>query len=54
MLMRLNLLCSRLEMTILPPPGGPMEASRNMDWENKGMGTCTCIYVYIHTYMHQP
>ena len=27
MLMRLNLLCSRLEITILPPPGGPMEAS---------------------------
>ena len=28
MLMRLNLLCSLLEITILPPPGGPMDASR--------------------------
>ena len=33
MLMRLNLLCSRLEMTILPPPGGPMAARRNIDCE---------------------
>ena len=30
MLMRLNLLCSLREMTILPPPGGPIAASRNM------------------------
>ena len=30
MLMRLNLLCSLLEITILPPPGGPMEANRCM------------------------
>ena len=30
MLMRLNRLCRRLEMTIRPPPGGPMAAMRNM------------------------
>ena len=33
MLMRLNLLCSLLEMTILPPPGGPMAARRNMSYK---------------------
>ena len=35
MLMRLNLLCSLLDMTILPPPGGPMDPSRNID--------CVCV-----------
>ena len=30
MLMRLNRLCSLREMTILPPPGGPIAASTNM------------------------
>lgn len=31
--MRLNLLCSLLEMTILPPPGGPIAARRNISYE---------------------
>lgn len=30
MLIRLNLLCSLLEITILPPPGGPIEANKCM------------------------
>ena len=33
MLMRLNRLWSRLEMTIRPPPGGPIPANRNMSYK---------------------
>ena len=36
MLIRLNLLCSRLEMTIRPPPGGPIEPNRNIDCGGEG------------------
>ena len=46
MLMRLNLLWKRFEMTILPPPGGPMAPNRNMDYK------CMCDesgYMYIYT-----
>lgn len=30
--MRLKRLCKRLEITVRPPPGGPMAAIKNMSW----------------------
>lgn len=44
-LIRLNLLCSRLEITILPPPGGPMDASKCMPWEERINQYVCCIYL---------
>lgn len=35
MLIKLNLLCSRLEMTVLPPPGGPIAATNNISCKGK-------------------
>ena len=35
MLMRLNLLCSLREMTVRPPPGGPIAANKNIPCERE-------------------
>lgn len=40
-LMRLNRLCKRSEMRVLPPPGGPMDANRNVSYQRR------------HTYIHK-
>lgn len=49
MLMRLKRLCSRLEMTILPPPGGPIPANRNMSYKHQNRKTLTSLY-FLETY----
>lgn len=52
MLIRLNLLCSRLEITILPPPGGPMDASKCMPWEER-INQCVCCIYLTAKLLHQ-
>lgn len=63
MLMRLKRLCRRPEMWVLPPPGGPMAAKRNISWKTRKYISVppTLPYIYIlhlrlppYTHSHQP
>ena len=45
MLMRLNLLCNLLETAILPPPGGPIDTSRNISYRNQYKTRLTLRYL---------
>ena len=52
MLTRLKRLCKRPEMWVLPPPGGPIDASRNISWCHTHTHTHTHTYTHTHTHTY--